>query len=323
MKIKNILFVDGIPDDQLVEVLKVHTSGKFKWKGKGSANLADSLSDERMKSFKIVFDTKGDQELPGMKVHAVFNQISDPDSHKVALKKADDFYRAVKKHLPFYNPPQKVMQTSRDKIYELLQGIDGLHVPKTIKLQPMSPEDIYATIEKEGFAYPVIFRQAGDHGGISTLRVDDETEKFFEFALDGRDYYITQFVDASTEGMYAKYRLVVVDGEVFIRHVIFGKEWMVHAGSQLNDEKSSSIKEDVAKRFTKEIKPNIEPVITQIYNRLGLDYFGIDCNIDKNMNILIFEVNPNMNVFAQSEGSVFSEHIEEIREALKKMLTKG
>lgn len=61
------------------------------------------------------------------------------------------------------------MKTTRDNIYRLFQGIDKLHVPKTVKIQPKSPADIYETITKEGFSFPVIFRQAGDHGGISTI----------------------------------------------------------------------------------------------------------------------------------------------------------
>ncbi|MFT7824665.1 MAG: hypothetical protein ABXS92_07875 [Sulfurimonas sp.] len=318
---KSILFINGIPDDGALKIDQIHKSGNIKWSGSGSANLINFLKNDYFSRSSIIMDTRKDQKIPQQMIHGVFNQISDPDTHKISLHKADDFYKAVSGHVPFFNPPSSVMKTTRDNIYRVLQGIDKLHVPKTVKIQPRSPVDIYDTIKKENFEFPVIFRQAGDHGGISTIRVDDETEAFSPFALDGRDYYLTQFVEyANDDGIYGKYRLVVVDGEVYIRHAIFSKEWMVHAGSQLDEKESQKYKKDIAKRFTKEIKPKIQLTISEIYNRLKLDYFGIDCNIDRDMNLLIFEINANMNVFTKSKKTLFAKHIEMIRSALVEML---
>ena len=167
-------------------------------------------------------------------------------------------------------------------LYEVIT-IDKLHVPKTIKIQPRSPSQIHDFIKKEGFTYPVIFRQAGDHGGISTIRVDD-SEQFYAFALDGRDYYLTQFVEYAEGGLYKKYRLIVIDGEVYLRHVKISAGWMVHHKSQIkNPEKLQKI---VAQQFTSQIKPKIQSIISEIYRRLELDFFGIDCYIDTEMNIL-------------------------------------
>jgi len=42
----------------------------------------------------------------------------------------------------------------------------------------------------------------------------------------------------------------------------------------------------------KKIKQRNQPVISKIHQRLRLDYFDIDCSIDEEMNILIFEINP-------------------------------
>lgn len=318
---KNILFINGIPDDSGIRVDKINKNGKFEWGGSGSSNLSDFLQNDIFDRSTIIFDTKRGQILPRLKINAVFNQVSDADSHKIVLKKLQEFYKTVSPHMPFYNPPANIMKTTRDSIYQLLKDIPRLNVPKTVKIQPRSPSDIRQIIQKEGFEYPVIFRQAGDHGGISTIRVEDETEQFHAFALDGRDYYLTQFVNyINSDGVYAKYRLVVVNGEVFIRHVIFGQEWMVHAGSQIDEKRGEEYKKLVAKRFNDEIKPKIQTIITEMYRRLGLDYFGMDCNIDNEMNILVFEVNANMNVFTISKDSIFKPHIDAAWQALIKML---
>ena len=319
MSKKNILFINGIPDNHKVKVRKIQKDGTVSWGGSGSANLSNYLQNDLFDLSTVTFDTRGDQKLPRKMIHAIFNQISDPDSHKIALKKADDFYKAVSGNISFFNAPSSVMKTTRDNIYQILQGIDKLYVPKTVKFQPRSPSDIYDTIKKEDFEFPVIFRQAGDHGGISTIRVDDETEQFYTFPLDGRDYYLTQFVDYCKNGIYTKFRLVVIDGEVLLSHVLFGKNWMVHGESQLKDSRADKLA--ISKRFSKEIKPFIQPTITEIYHRLGLDYFGIDCHIDDDMNMLAFEINVNMNIFIQVRNSAFKDLTEIIRKALIKMLT--
>ncbi|QFR43906.1 ATP-grasp domain-containing protein [Sulfurimonas xiamenensis] len=327
---KNILFINGIPDDRKMLIQKIDKNGLIKWRGKGGTNLSNFLKNDLFDQYNVVFDLKGTQELPRQMIHAVFNQISDADTHKNVLKKTDSFYKTVSKHVPFFNPPANVMNTTRDNVYRLLQGVDKLHVPKTVKIQPKSPSDIYDTVEKEHFEFPVIFRQAGDHGGISTVRVDDKTEQFYAFPLDGRDYYLTQFVDYSDNaGVYTKYRLVVVDGEVYIRHVIFSDSWVIHSKSREYMEKNKkyqSQEEKILKSFNVEIKPKIKDVINEMYKKLKLDYFGVDCYIDKDMNILVFEINANMNILvnnAKDKNNIWTKQIDIIKNAIIAMIEKA
>ena len=251
-------------------------------------------------------------------ISAVFNQISDADTNKITLKKLDDFYKAIGGKVPFFNLPSLIMNTSRDNIYTLLQGIHNLHVPKTVKIQPKSPSDIYNVIQKEAFQFPVILRRAGDHGGISTIKIDNDKEEFNMFALDGRDYYLTQFVEyAEVDGFYKKYRLMIVDGKVYLRHVKVSSNWMVHHKNQIKN--PQKLQEISAKRFFNN-KDAIQNVVTNIYNKLQLDYFGIDCHIDDKMNLLIFEINPSMGVFIQAKNDIFNKNVDEIRKAVIKMI---
>jgi glutathione synthase/RimK-type ligase-like ATP-grasp enzyme len=327
---KNILFINGIEDDREIILSKIHPNGKIAWVNQGSANINNFLESDQFSSSRVMLDTTSDQELPRQVIHGVFNQIADADSHKIALQKAEDFYQAVSPQVPFFNIPSRIKDTTRDNIYRLLQDIPNLTVPKTVKLQPKSPKDIYDTVKEEGFKFPIILRQAGDHGGISTIRVDDEKEQFYAFALDGKEYYLTQFVDyANKDRVYTKYRLVVVDGEVYIRHVIFSDHWVIHSKSREYMEKHKEYQREelnILKSFNAKIKPKIQPIITEIYQRLGLDYFGIDCNIDKDMNLLVFEINANMNVFtntAKSSKNPWTKQIETIKKAVIDMILKG
>ena len=253
-------------------------------------------------------------------IYAVFNQISDADSHKIALKKADDFYKAVSGNIPFFNAPSNVMKTTRDNIYLSLEVKGARYVPKTVRIQPRSPSDIYNTIKKEDFKFPVIFRQAGDHGGISTILIKDIMEEFYVFPLDGRDYYLTQFVDYIEDDLYRKHRLVVIDGEVYLRHIKFSDQWIVHHKTLINN--PEKLQKAASEYFLLEIRSSIQPIVKEIYNRLKLNYFGIDCYIDKDLNILIFEINVNMSIFVQAEGDFFKDHVEIIRQELIRMIKK-
>jgi len=317
MSKKNILFINGIADNHKVKVTKIEKNGNIKWRTRGTANISNYLENNLFDCMNIVFDTNKDQALPRQMIHGVFNQISDADSNKISLQKVQDFYKAVPAKVPFFNIPSHVMKTTRDNIYKLLQGIDNLYVPKTVKIQPKCLKDIYDTIKEEGFKFPVIFRQAGEHGGISTIRVDDETEQLYAFALDGRDYYLTQFVEYAEDGLYKKYRLIVVDGKIFLRHVKISSGWMVHHKSQIDN--PEELQKISAKRFF-DNKEAIQKVVKEIYNRLKLDYFGIDCYIDEKMNLLVFEINGSMGVFLQAKGDIFSKNVDEIRQAVIQMI---
>lgn len=315
---KNILFINGVADNSKVKVTRIDKKGTIKWKTRGTANISNYLKNNLFDCMDIVFDTRKDQQLPKQMIHGIFNQISDPDTNKISLQKVQELHKAVSAKIPFFNIPSCIMETTRDNIHKSLQGIDNLDVPKTVKIQPKSSKDIYDTIKEEGFEFPVIFRQAGEHGGISTIRVDDETEQFYPFALDGREYYLTQFVEyAEEDGLYKKYRLIVVDGKAYLRHVKVSAGWMVHHKSQIdNPEKLQQIS---AQRFI-DNNEAIQKVVKEIYNRLQLDYFGIDCYIDEKMNLLVFEINPSMGVFLQAKGDIFSQNVDEIRQAVIQMI---
>lgn len=329
MKKKNVLFINGVPDDKKVEVHTILKDGRIGWTTRGSANIADHIQNDLFNRSMVTFDTNPEQDIELNDIHAVFNHISDADTHKITLEKAKNFYNAVAGKIRFFNSPANIMKTTRDSIYQLLQDIDKLHIPKTVKIRPTSPSDVYDTLEKEGFKFPVIFRQAGDHGGISTIRIDDNTQQFHAFALDGREYYLTQFVEyADEDGMYVKYRLVVVDGEVFLRHTIFNDHWIIHSNSRKYMEKNQKYKRrerDTLNSFDTKIKPRIQPVIDEIYGKLELDYFGIDCHMDEHFSITVFEVNANMNVLintAKSSINIWTQEIDTIKRAIVKMIIK-
>ena len=67
----------------------------------------------------------------------IFNQIADADTHRGALERCEELCANVS--CPVINKPQDVLQTTRDGISGLLQGINGVIMPKTVRFRPASP----------------------------------------------------------------------------------------------------------------------------------------------------------------------------------------
>src|SRR5439155_1080338 len=79
---------------------------------------------------------------------------------------------------------------------------------------------------------PFLFRQVGSHGGQDLALVGDrdDLDRLEQFALDGRDFYVTEFVDfRSPDGLYRKYRVLVIDGVPYAKHMIASDSWNIHA----------------------------------------------------------------------------------------------
>jgi glutathione synthase/RimK-type ligase-like ATP-grasp enzyme len=52
--------------------------------------------------------------------------------------------------------------------------------------------------------------------------------------------------------------------------------------------------------FDQTLRPVIEDRLAEITQRLGLDYYGIDCHLNERGEILVFEANANMNILYNS-----------------------
>jgi glutathione synthase/RimK-type ligase-like ATP-grasp enzyme len=153
-----------------------------------------------------------------------------------------------------------------------------------------------------------------------------QCDKLHVYPFDGSKFYLTQYVDyASDDGYYRKNRIVVIDGVPLFRHHLIDKQWMIHASSRdFMKENSLLMDESTAfhHAFDEQTLPMIRPAIDEITRRLQLQYYGIDCNIDKQGNMLIFEVNANMNILTQRTNPALKKQVERIRQHILKLLKK-
>jgi glutathione synthase/RimK-type ligase-like ATP-grasp enzyme len=228
----------------------------------------------------------------------VFNQIADADTHRGALERCAELVSQLDSYV--INHPEKIMMTGRDRVSNLLQGIPGVIMPKTVRFRPQSPDEIFAEAEAENIDFPFIVRVAGDHRGKSMVLVNsrDDYPAMHQFPLDGRDFYLTEYVDCRDEaGLYHKQRLVVIDGEPVLRHCMYNEKWTIHSEAMDYMLERESWEEIHARerQFEEHVLPTLVPVIEEINKRLQLEFYGIDCHVRSDGEMVIFEANANMN----------------------------
>lgn len=323
MKNTKVLFVSGIPNDRLVEVVSIENNFT-KYLLSGSVNIISNLKDENIKKRYLKLDLLKKQKTDLSDVDIIFNQISDADTHSKVLMKLLNLTK--NKKIPILNHPRYILETSRNTIYSKLNDIEKVNVPKTIKFVPMRPEDIENAIKKHDFSFPIILRKTGTHGGksVKLIKSFEDTKKLYDIALDGSAFYLIQFFDYKEDGVYKKFRLVVVDGKLYIRHVIFSDDWIIHSRSRDFMDKNPKYQQkevEIIENFEDVLEKQLNKTINKIYKKLKLDYFGIDCTLDKQNNISIFELNANMNILINTGSNpIFEKQIEKIKVAIKNMI---
>jgi glutathione synthase/RimK-type ligase-like ATP-grasp enzyme len=296
----HVLFLKGIDDRSQAGVL-IDERGQVQLALSGGVNAETFLRARGVEGAGLLLapvDRRPNLHLE--RPELLFNEISDADTHKASLRKAKQL-RKIFPELRCINEPEAVEASTRDRVAQRLDGIDGLIVPRTLRFQPRSLQAVLS-LWKASFETPAILRRAGSHGGMDTvlLRHLEDVEKLHALPLDGSDYTMTEFVDyRSDDGLYRKYRFAVIDGEPFVRHVIMSEDWNIHAANRAEMKQREDLLQEEVDRiesFERELKPQIGKRLREISERMGLDFFGIDCNVTPQGDMILFEANANMNI---------------------------
>lgn len=323
-----VVFLNGIADDNTIKVKMVKKNAQFIFSSTGSSNLFGYLNTPEFESQHLMLDLNSASsfELPRLP-QVIFNEISDTDSHGLSLDKAERLLANFGSDVIVMNPPSRIKKTSRDQISQLLQGIENVDMPQTVRFRASSPRDVLETIQNSGLHYPLIIREAGLHNGANMLLIEQESDvfKLYALPLDGREFYLIQFCDYQINGVYQKYRFMVINGKPFIRHVRHSDNWMIHfktCQSFLSRRPEFvEYENQLMAQFEKGLQQQIQPMISAIYQRLGLDHFGIDCALNPNGRMLIFEANASMHCMSTSEkSSRYDQVIAKIRQQLIELI---
>jgi tetratricopeptide (TPR) repeat protein len=229
-------------------------------------------------------------------VDVVVNLISDVDQAGPMLPLAAYLVERLGK--PTINDPRKIQRTTRDMVAELLTGIEGCRIPK-IWRQPAGSELAVETLQA---AFPqarsILARPVGTHGGDDFDKLDGTEELAAYLAKPAEtDRYFIEYADyRSADGFYRKYRFIFVDDQVLPYHLAICDDWKVH---HVNTDMANQVwmqHEEAAflNEPTLVFNEGHYRALREIQQRIGLEYFGIDCSVDINGELLVFEVNASM-----------------------------
>jgi tetratricopeptide (TPR) repeat protein len=273
----------------------------------------------------VAFEGRGyDIEALRQSADVVFNLISDADQAQSVFPWVIELVDRL--DLPTINPPRQVQQTTREIVAQLLHGIPGCRIPKVLRLSA-EVSSITALEAAATFAMPVLVRPAGTHGGDDFEKFDNVSDVAgFVARRPDAEHYLIEYLDySSADGHFRKYRFIFIGDEILPYHLAIGADWKLHHDSTDMIDHGWMQREEEA--FLSDphmfFNPGHYAALRAIRQAIGLEYLGIDCGLDADGQLVVFEVNASMLVHQQNESFPYkAPYVERIKLAFEAMLRK-
>ncbi|MDE1994150.1 MAG: tetratricopeptide repeat protein [Rhizobiaceae bacterium] len=291
----------------------------------GNTPYEDLIKDSRFDADMLIVlpEHRYDPEPLRAGADVVVNLVSEADLGLDVISSVVDLVDALRK--PVINHPRLILETDRETVARRLAGISGAVMPITIRIE--ATELLKRLRAGETVPFPLIVRHAGTHGG-EMMELVSSMESLLQFADEAGDQalYLTDFVDySSPDGLFRKYRFVFVGDEILPYHLAIGDGWKVHHASTRMAEVEWMRNEERA--FLNEphrvFGAPAMVALDAIRREIGLDYFGIDCAVDSQGRVVVFEVNASMLIHLHNEGFEYkTPHVMRIKSAFERLLER-
>jgi hypothetical protein len=237
---------------------------------------------------------------------------SDSEECRAALHKIDR--AAPRWPRPLLNPPRRVGNLDRDKLHRLLDGIEGLEIPATTAVTRERLSEVSRSRGPLGgiaadLVFPVIVRPRGSHAGGGLARLDDRAAigHYLETRQE-QEFFIARFVDYSDDdGLFRKCRIVFVDRRPYACHLAIADRWDIwYLNAGMSASASKRLEEETFFRtFDIGFAPRHQAALAGLADRVGLDYFTVDCAETRGGKLLIFEADNTAIVHDMDPPAVF------------------
>lgn len=216
--------------------------------------------------------------------------------------------------VPIVNDPLRAVGASRLGNAKHLAGLEGVVVPRVLAIEPgaasreQQAEEIIDTL-----GLPVIIRIAWTHMGAATWLIRSEAELVATLTEKGTvPLYAIEFAAAPhRDGLYRQLRVGVVGDRITLIRANFGSAWNVrarnnkvaiafHAENPHLIGVANSLVENPDGILTATIRERLAAIV----ERVPLDIFGIDFDIDDDGRIVFSEANATMNLLSTSTGEL-------------------
>ena len=220
---------------------------------------------------------------------------------------------------PLLNNPESILKCARDTLFKLLKGANGIYIPSTEKLNKLH-------IQFQGS--PIAIRPQGTHAGVGFKKISSvsQLDHYLSQYDQEQSFYVSEYVAyESPDGLFRKYRIVLIGGEPYICHLAISENWIVHyiaSGMELSELKRNEERYEMF-HFKDRFAKKHRNAFKQIHERIGLDYVVIDCAELQTGELLIFEADPGSWVHATDPVELFpykSEVMQKAFEAFRNLL---
>ena len=192
---------------------------------------------------------------------------------------------------PMLNRADGVLELARDRLHHRLRDAPGVVIPPTFRMSR-------SELEPAPPALPIILRPVGSHAGKALERIEDAAALGAYLAAEKAElFYASPFIDyAGPDGLFRKYRIALFEGRPFLCHMAVSGHWMVHyLNAEMAERAERRAEEQAAMEgFDKDFARRHATAFAAMHERIGLDYFAIDCAETRDGGLLIFEADVAM-----------------------------
>jgi hypothetical protein len=211
--------------------------------------------------------------------------------------------------------PGRIAELTRDGVCATLRGAPEIIAPPTVRVSRRQLVDLgRGAMELEsllpGTAFPLIVRPIDSHAGAGLEKLDGP--KALGAYLAGQtadDFYLAPFVDyAGPDGLFRKARIALIGGRPFVCHMAVSPRWMVHYlnADMLENPANRAEEARFMAEFDQSFARRHAAGFQQLYERISLDYFAIDCAETADGRLLLFEADVAMIVHAMDPPKLFA-----------------
>jgi glutathione synthase/RimK-type ligase-like ATP-grasp enzyme len=242
----------------------------------------------------------------------LFVAVNESDANRPILDLIATLVKASSR--PVLNVPQHIAALTRAGSCALLQSAPGIVMPASVRVERHVLEQLgnerlaLGDVLGDG-GFPIIVRPLDSHAGRGLRKLDNPAavSDYLQTVIDS-EFYVSPFIDyCSDDGLFRKYRIVLIDGLPYACHMALSTKWMVHylnAGMADSAVKRAEEAQWIAS-FDQDFARRHAQALRAITERVQLDYLVIDCAETDAGELLVFEIDSGAVVHAMDPVELF------------------
>ena len=276
-------------------------------------------------TLEMLYIVPGQPFPPPIPEHDIaFVAVCESDRNRPLLRQLGEYLQSWPR--PVCNLPGRIGRTSREAAHGLLATVPDICMPISARVDRQALERVgrgeltLGAVLAEG-CFPLIVRPVDSHAGHGLVKID-EPGGIAEYlcAMPEGEFHISRFVDyRSADGLFRKYRVVLIGGRPFAGHMGISEHWMIHylnAGMGESTGKRAE-EERFMRTFDEDFALRHAAAFGAIADRVGLDYLVIDCGETPDGKLLVFELDPGAVVHCMDPADLFPYKHAQMRKVFK------